>query len=80
MSYPSWVKTSIEMFSGIYETGVKQGTNCADFTMQHRHALAMLQLVAVHKCACAFGFAHQVPTAAECLLMHGEVSAILYLE
>lgn len=42
----------------------------------------MLQLVAVHKykCACAFGFAHQVPTAAECLLMHGEVSAILYLE
>ncbi len=55
-------------------------TNCAEFTMQHRHALAMLQLVAVHKCACAFGFAHQVPTAAECLLMHGEVSAILYLE
>ena len=26
-----------------------KGTNCTDFTMQHRHALATLQLVAVRK-------------------------------
>ena len=49
MSYPSWVKTSIEMFLVFTKRGIKGVTNCAEFTMQHRHALAMLQLVAVHK-------------------------------
>ena len=34
---------------GNCETGIKNGTNCAGLTMQHRPALATLQLVAVHK-------------------------------
>ena len=34
---------------GTCETRIVNGTKCADLTMQHRPALATLQLVAVHK-------------------------------